>query len=53
MHAFKGGILGELQPVVAARARESLQAFGRVGFMPGGQWPFSAGSARDKLICKE
>jgi hypothetical protein len=53
MFTRKGGILGELQPVVRARARESLQAFGRIGFGPAGSWPFSAGSARDKLVFEE
>jgi hypothetical protein len=50
---LQGGILSELQPVVGARARESLQASGRIGFMPAVNGQLSASSARDKLICKE
>jgi len=53
MYAFKSGILGELQPVVGARARESLQHLAALALCRAVNGPLSAGSARDKLICKE
>jgi hypothetical protein len=52
MHALKGGILGELQPVATARARESLQHLTALVHAWPVHGPLPAGSARDKLICK-